>query len=101
VAWSTSPRHGTNWHPSGYRKTRLAIFAEHDHRCLDCQYQFTANHLELDHVDGNRNNWDRTNLGPRCHPCHDAKTQREAQAARRQQSARRAPEQHPGLRGGG
>src|SRR5688572_6086927 len=98
MAWDTSPRHGTNWKPKGYAKLRARRFAAYGNHCIECP---ATEHLELDHLDGNRNNWAPTNLAPRCRPCHARKTQAEAQAARAKRSARRDPEPHPGLRVGG
>jgi 5-methylcytosine-specific restriction endonuclease McrA len=96
MTWDTSPRHGTHWKPPGYAALRRRAFASWNDRCIDCS---STERLELDHLDGNRDNWNESNLGPRCHPCHAAKTAKEAAAARRARR-RRPDEDHPGLRRG-
>ena len=97
MPWSTSARHGTNWKPPGYQALRRQVFARHGNRCIDCG---ATGPLELDHDNGNRGDWQETNLLPRCPPCHQKRTHAQAKAARaRNKRARQRPQPpHPGIR---
>ena len=93
------------WDRPGYRqprdwKRRRARILRRDPVCTACRLRPSD---EVDHVvpvhRGGGHGDD--NLAGICTPCHQRKTQAEAQAARRaaapSQSRRRPPERHPGL----
>lgn len=90
--WAGSHSHGFT------KKQRARILRRHP-TCRHCGAPST----EADHIvpvaQGGTN--DDTNGQGLCHPCHTAKTQAEAHAARTATPRQRPREPHPGLQGGG
>lgn len=84
---------GGRTRPSGWTTTRNRILKRDAYRCYLCGTQAT----EVDHVinAASGGSHDDSNLAAICATCHEAKTKREAAAAR--QPRRRPIEKHPGL----
>lgn len=80
---------------TAWKRLRLTILERDQRRCYQCGQP--AN--EVDHLDGNHNNDNPTNLAAICTPCHRTKSSAEGHAARRALGQRQRPaEVHPGLR---
>ena len=94
----TTPSRRTTPLPRGWQALRQRILERDQHTCQTCGTS-GANHV--DHiVPASQGGTDAPgNLQALCRRCHDAKTGREARAARaRQEGSRRRPrEPHPGL----
>lgn len=76
---------------------RKRILTRDDYRCRIRGDRCLGEATEVDHRDNTRGDhydWD-SNLQAVCVPCHKAKTQREARAARTRH--KRQPLRHPGL----
>ncbi len=83
--------------PRDWHKRRAYVLARDGYRCTAAEHvpECSGTATDVDHVD--RHGGDEyANLRALSAPCHKAKTQREAYAAR--VFDRRAPERHPGLR---
>lgn len=78
--------------PRDWHTLRRRVITRDRGRCVQCGAPGT----DVDHIthgDDHR----LANLQLLCHPCHNTKTQAEAQAARQAKSTRRPPQPHPGL----
>lgn len=95
MSWSTSTRRSRL--PADWPARRQRVLIRDRHRCVQCGARAT----DVDHIEPGDNH-DLDNLQSLCDPCHTAKTQAEATAARqaKRPSTIRRPQPHPGLRRG-
>lgn len=91
MAWG----HGRRTHTTAAQRKR--ILGRDNHRCCIRGPRCIGEATEVDHRDNRRgpDYDDDGNLQAVCVPCHRAKTQREARAARMRH--KRKPLRHPGL----
>lgn len=94
MAWSTSTR--AKRLPGNWHTIRRMVLNRDDYRCRIQGPHCTTAASEADHI-VHGDDHSLPNLQAACAPCHKAKTQAEARAAR--PSRQRPLEQHPGLLG--